>query len=445
MKSNSILIWFGLLLLIGILAACQTDQNVLLSPSNTPVDSPMPKVELTAPTETAENVVEATETADSPVLTPTDTQPAVEMPSTGAVDSSNVQWKLILQGLRQPVFITSAEDGSGRLFIVLQTGQILVLQDGVLQEEPFLDISDRTTRPNLTGSLGERGLLGLAFHPRYAETGEFFVNYTDRSGNTHIAKFIVSKEQPNRVDPSTEQQVLYVEQPYGNHNGGALAFGSDGMLYIGLGDGGSAGDPLANGQSLQTLLGKVLRVDVDGDQPYVIPEDNPYTSGGGLGEIWAYGLRNPWRIAFDRLSGDLYIADVGQNTYEEINFQPVNSQGGENYGWNYREGLHAFAGTPDQSVFFVDPIAEYTHSEGCSVTGGVVYRGVNLPEWQGVYLYGDYCTGKIWGLWQDAEKNWQNKLFFETSFNITSFGIDEIGEVYVIDYQQGAVYRLETK
>ena len=385
------------------------------------------------------------------VLIPNETvgttaQPAESTPlSERLPDPSGVYWKPVLQGLIQPIFVTSAGDGSGRVFMVLQTGQIMLAREDVLQEQPFLDISDRTTQPNQGGSLGERGLLGLAFHPRFAENGYFYLNYTDRGGNTHISRFSVQTGNPDQADPASELQILYVAQPFPNHNGGALAFGPDGFLYAGLGDGGSAGDPLGNAQSLQTLLGKILRLDVDDGSPYAVPAANPFSAGGGLPEIWAYGLRNPWRISFDPANGDLYIADVGQNTYEEVNFQSAGSAGVENYGWNFREGMHPFTGTPTKPEQFIDPVAEYSHGEGCSVTGGVVYRGLNLLDWQGVYLYGDYCSGKIWGLRRSEDGNWLNELLFESGFGITSFGSDDAGEVYVIDYRQGTIYRLEGK
>lgn len=406
-------------------------------PSALPTSTPLP-----TPTQ-----VMATE----PETLPTDTQVSPS-PTAGnpplpdqLPDPSGVQWMPVLQGMVQPVFVSGAGDGSGRLFVVLQTGQVLLARDATLLPEPFLDISDRTTRPGPTGSLGERGLLGLAFHPRFMENGYFFVNYTDRAGNTHISRFSVLAGSPDQADPASELQLLYVPQPFPNHNGGSLAFGPDGYLYAGLGDGGSAGDPLGNGQSLNTHLGKILRFDVDSASPYAIPAGNPFSAGGGQPEIWAYGLRNPWRFAFDAANGDLYIADVGQNTYEEIDFQPASSAGGENYGWNFREGLHPYSGSSTEPGGLVDPVAEYSHAQGCSVSGGVVYRGMNLPDWQGVYLYGDYCSGRIWGLRRSADGTWQNDLLFDSGFTIPSFGKDDDGEVYVINYSQGAIYRLARK
>jgi len=231
---------------------------------------------------------------------------------------------------------------------------------------------------------------------------------------------------------------LHVNQPFPNHNGGTLQFGPDGYLYAGLGDGGSAGDPFGNGQKTNTLLGKILRLDVDSAEPYAIPADNPFGN-----EIWAYGLRNPWRISFDKQTGDLYIADVGQNTYEEIDYLPAVSPGGVNFGWDYREGLHVYEGSPPAGLTMTDPIAEYGHTEGgCSVTGGYVYRG-SMPEWNGIYLYGDYCTGYVWGL-INIDGGWQAHLLFDTEANITSFGQDDAGEIYLVS-DGGEIYKLVQK
>jgi glucose/arabinose dehydrogenase len=327
------------------------------------------------------------------------------------------------------VGIAHAGDGSGRLFILEQAGVIRILQGRELIAEPFLDIRDRV------GSGGnEQGLLGLAFHPRYTENGYFYVNYTDLNGDTVIARFSATGD-PNRADPASEARLLQISQPYANHNGGVLAFGPDGYLYIGTGDGGSGGDPLGNGQSLDTLLGKILRIDVDGGEPYAIPEGNLKA------EIWAYGLRNPWRFSFDRLTGDLYIGDVGQNAWEEIDFLPAGSPSGANFGWNYREGAHPFAGSPPEGLELIEPVAEYDRSAGISVTGGVVYRGAALPEMNGIYLYGDYGTGLVWGLLRNPDGSWQNQLLFDSGANITSFGEDESGEVYLVD-RNGNILKL---
>ncbi len=258
----------------------------------------------------------------------------------------------------------------------------------------------------------EQGLLGLVFHPEYLSKGYFYVNYSGAGGATQIARFHAS-DDPQRADPASESPVLAFDQPYANHNGGALVFGPNGLLYIGVGDGGSGGDPQGYGQRLDTLLGKILRVDVDQDLPYVIPPDNPFAAGGGRPEIWAFGLRNPWRIAFDQATGDLYIGDVGQNSVEEVDFQPAAAPGGRNYGWNLREGSRAYAGGTAEGL--IEPIAEYDHSLGCSVTGGVVIRDPRLLDWAGVYLHGDFCSSRVWGLRQNGQGGWLQADLQQTS------------------------------
>ncbi len=341
----------------------------------------------------------------------------------------------VVDGLEQPLYIAHAGDGSGRLYIVEQPGRVRVLEEGSLLPEPFLDLTDRVLSRG-----DEQGLLGLAFAPDFPESGVFYVHYTGRpDGRTVLARYRLQDGNPRRGDAGSEEVLLTVEQPYANHNGGALLFGPDGYLYLALGDGGSAGDPGNHAQDLGSLLGKILRLDVSQPGPYRIPPDNPFAGGPGREEIWAYGLRNPWRISFDRATGDLYIADVGQNTVEEVNFQPADSPGGENYGWRVWEGSRRFAqGEAPGAVF---PVAEYTHAEGgCSITGGYVYRGEAIPELTGTYLYGDYCTGYIWGL-RKQDGQWETARLLDSELNITSFGEDEAGEVYVV-HRRGAVYRI---
>lgn len=354
-------------------------------------------------------------------------------------NASIFSWRIVAEGLQQPIGLFHAADGSGRLFILEQAGRILIWQDGKMLPDVFLDIRDRV------GSQGfEQGLLGLAFHPQYTTNGYFFVNYTDRKGDTVIARFTMDAQQPYYTDASTEKILLRVGQPYANHNGGMLAFGPDGYLYIGLGDGGSAGDPQGNGQSLNSLLGKILRLDVDQGDPYAIPVDNPYLQGQALPEIWAYGLRNPWRFSFDSLTGDLLIADVGQNQWEEINYQPAGSPAGANFGWNFYEASMPFSGQAIDPASMVFPVFEYSHAQGCSVTGGEIYRGQGIPELFGVYLFGDFCSGNVWGMVRDSQNAWTTNLLFENQGPITSFGVDEQGEVYMLLFS-GQVYRLEKK
>ncbi len=339
-------------------------------------------------------------------------------------------------GFNRPVLVTHAGDASGRLFIVEQYGRIWIYADGALLPQPFLDVADRlSTRGN------EQGLLGLAFHPDYAANGLFFINYTDRDGATAVVRYRVSADDPNRADPASAAIILQIAQPYRNHNGGHIAFGPDGYLYIGMGDGGSAGDPQGSGQNPAALLGKMLRIDINAD-PYAIPADNPFVNAADYApEIWAMGLRNPWRFSFDRASGDLYIGDVGQNAVEEVNFQPADSRGGENYGWNILEGTRAYSGAAAPAGL-VPPFYEYPHPEGCSVIGGYVYRGEGLPDLQGIYLFGDYCSGVVYASRRDASGNWQTMRWLDTGKIISSFGEDEAGELYLIGHM-GSIYRFE--
>jgi glucose/arabinose dehydrogenase len=323
------------------------------------------------------------------------------------------------------VDIQPANDGSGRLFIIEKNGKIRVFEKGQLLDAPFLDITDRVNEGG-----NEMGLLGLAFHPDFENNGFFYVNYTGAGGHTRISRFQASG---NSADKNSETVMLLVEQPFQNHNGGALAFGPDGYLYVALGDGGKAGDPFKNGQNTASLLGKILRLDVNSGNPYSIPADNPFGT-----EVWAYGLRNPWRISFDRLTGDLWIGDVGQNEWEEVDYLPVSWGAGANFGWSVMEGSHAYDSEPQSGMLL--PAAEYSHAEGgCSVTGGYVYSGA-MPEWNGIYLYGDYCSGKVWALIL-VNGQWQSQVMFETGGTITTFGQDESGEIYLAS-DNGNVYLL---
>jgi glucose/arabinose dehydrogenase len=350
-----------------------------------------------------------------------------------------VTLELVAEGFDDPTGVTHAGDGSGRLFVNERGGVIRILSDNGVLPEPFLDITARVWAG------GERGLLGLAFHPDYEHNGRLFVNYTRAAdGDTVIAEYRLAPGGSDAADRASERILLMVEQPYPNHNGGQLAFGPDGYLYIGLGDGGAGGDPHGHGQDRDTLLGSLLRIDVDrtdGELEYAIPPDNPFAEGGGAPEIWAYGLRNPWRFSFDRETGDLYIADVGESEWEEIDRQPVDSTGGENYGWAVMEGRHCFAADGCDQSPFVLPIAEYSHDFGCSVTGGYVYRGTAQPDLQGVYLLADYCSGLVWTLQVD-EGTTTPKLVLESDLAISSFGEDEDGELYLVDLRGGGLYRV---
>lgn len=384
------------------------------------VSTPLPSTPLPDP---------PTSTSLPPTQPPTPTPIApTDLPpdATTFPDPDAYTWSQVASGLDRPVDLQS--DPSGRLWVVEKPGQIHILQNGQVIEPPLLNIEDLV---NATSN--EMGLLGLALHPNFSENGFFYVNYTGAGGDTFISRFTANGDT---ADPSSEVILLRVTQPFPNHNGGTMNFGPDGYLYAGLGDGGSGGDPNGNGQSLDTLLGKILRIDVDSAEPYAIPSDNPFGD-----EIWAYGLRNPWRMSFDSATGDLYIGDVGEREWEEIDLIPAGSPGGENFGWDYREGAHDFEGGGPAGM--IDPIAEYSHAEGgCAVTGGYVYRGA-MPEWNGIYLFGDYCTGLVWGLTRSGGA-WQRQLLFDTDFNITSFGQDENGEVYIVA-DSGGVYLLARK
>ena len=352
-------------------------------------------------------------------------------------DVVEVRLESVVSGLTQPLDLVNAGDGSGRLFILEKGGTVRILQNGVLAAEPFLDLSAEVT----TNS--ERGLLGIAFAPNYAQSGLFYVDYTDLNGDTVVAEYKVSSD-PAKADPASETTLLRIPQPESNHNGGNLAFGPDHLLYIGTGDGGGAGDQhgqSGNGQSLDTLLGKLLRIQVGAGAAYTVPADNPFVSTeGAQPEIWAYGLRNPWRFSFDRATGDLYIGDVGQNAYEEIDFQAAGSSGGQNYGWRTVEGLHCYSPSNCDQTGLTLPVLEYPHSEGNSVTGGYVYRGAALPELVGQYIYGDFGSGRIWRAQRQGDE-WTNELLLESGLNIASFGEDEAGELYVVAID-GDVYRL---
>jgi len=340
---------------------------------------------------------------------------------------------VVASGLTHPLWLT-APPGDPRLFIVEQPGRIRIVRDGQLLPRPFLDLTDRV----LDG--GERGLLSVAFHPRYRDNGFLYVNYTDVNGDTRVERYHVTGD-PDVADPGSGHLVLFVKQPYANHNGGLVLFGPDGKLYVGMGDGGGGGDPHGNGQNRAALLGKLLRLDVDAGDPYSVPTDNPFVGvRGARPEIWALGLRNPWRFCFDREASLLYIADVGQNHWEEIDVAPA-GRGGLNYGWNVMEGNHCYRAPLCDRDGLQLPVLEYSHREGCSVTGGFVYRGSDLPELRGHYVYGDYCSGWVrsfrvqGGAAVDARR-WN----LGDVGQIMSFGEDARRELYLLS-DNGRAYR----
>jgi glucose/arabinose dehydrogenase len=396
-------------------------------------DTPEP-VEPTA-TATPEEVGESPEapTAEptvEPTLEPTETPMSVT-----AV--TQIQLEQIAGGYTRPTFITHAFDD--RLFVVEERGLVTIIQDGQRLDIPFLDIQDR-----VNDRANEQGLFTIVFHPDYADTSYFYLNYTRADGSSVISRMSVS-DDPNRGDPDSELIMLVIGQPYGNHNGGQSHFGPDGYLYIGMGDGGSAGDPQNHGQDATTLLGSMLRLDVDSDSErgYAIPPDNPYLNiEERPNEIWGIGLRNPWRFSFDRLTGDLYVADVGQNAWEEIHLIPAGTPGGINFGWNIMEGTHCYREPNCDQTGLDIPIHDYDHSQGCSITGGYVYRGQAYPELWGNYFFADYCSGNIWALVPQGDGEPIVNLVLQSSLGPASFGEDVNGELYISDHRGGGIYRL---
>ena len=382
-------------------------------------------------------------------------------------EERNLSSVLIADGYKKPVFITSYPNNAKLLYIVEQAGLIKIINDGKKLSRPFFDINKRVVNPNRPGD--ERGLLGFAFHPNHTNNGKFYINYMDNDGNTIISEFSTNSEL--RADHKSERIILKLKQPYGNHNGGDIQFGPDGYLYISIGDGGKAGDPLNAGQDLSSLFGKIIRIDIE-QKPYGIPKSNPFFGQKGKREeIWAWGLRNVWRFSFDKQTGDKYLADVGQNKWEEVNFEPASSKGGLNYGWRIMEANHCYdpkENCPTEGL--IKPIIEYpndanhpafafriieelsfseTDVEGCSVTGGYVYRGQKIKSMQGQYIFGDYCSGNIWTLKVVNGKaiNFKNRTEEinigggEFTTYISSFGQDSDGEIYIIDYN-GGIYKL---
>jgi glucose/arabinose dehydrogenase len=381
---------------------------------------------------------------------------AVGLPSTaGAVSPSptafdpgkvSLRLSLLARGLSQPVLLTGARDGTNRKFIVEKGGRIRIVKGSppVLLATPFLDLSAKVSKG------GEQGLLGLAFHPSYKTNGRFYVNYTDTAGDTVVAEYRRSSTSPDRA-ATTGRTLLRIDQPYANHNGGMIAFGPDGYLYIGMGDGGSAGDPGNRAQSLESYLGKMLRIDVDGRTgtlPYGIPATNPYVGKAGLDLIWSRGLRNPWRWSFDRQTGDLWIGDVGQASWEEVDRSvkgsAVAAGRAANYGWRVMEGRHCYApATGCSTTGKVLPLVEYAHAGGrCSVTGGYVYRGTAYPDMVGGYFFADYCTGEIFSVAATAASPASLRRLLDTSLRIGGFGQDDAGYLYVTDLAGGTVYQL---
>lgn len=380
----------------------------------------------------------------------------VLLPATAVLAAPTITLRQVAQSFSLPVELVNARDGSGRLFIVEQGGRIRILHNGIVASTAFLDLSGS----GLITSGGERGLLGLAFHPQYASNGAFYIFYT-RSGDgaLTVARYLRDAGNPNLANPASGQPILTIPHPSSNHNGGHMVFGPDGYLYIGTGDGGGSGDPNRNGQNRGKLLGKLLRIAVDGGTSYTIPATNPYAggtcAGGNCPEIWAYGLRNPWKFSFDRLTGDLLIGDVGQGDVEEVDFQPAGAAGGTNYGWGVREGNDCYnddyfgmSGACATLTGDVRPILTYEHnsSGGQSITGGFRYRGNASPALQGYYIYADYVSRRVWLARPDTGGAWTTTLALPPSSSISSissFGEDEAGELYLVDYGNGKIWAID--
>jgi glucose/arabinose dehydrogenase len=340
----------------------------------------------------------------------------------------------VVKGLKEPTFVVGPPDGSKRLFLLEREGRIRVADaSGVLNPTPFLDVSDNTSTST------EEGMLGLAFHPQFTQNGYVYVDYTSRDANVQVVRYTVSPSQPDQVDPGTAQTVMTISKRSKYHNGGTLAFGPDGFLYISVGD----DEQSEQAQSLANLYGKILRIDVNSDQPYAIPPSNPFVNKeGARGEIWAYGFRNPWRFSFDRATGDMWIGDVGDARWEEVDLQPAGSQGGENYGWPMNEGTECMDPTQCHEAGLLAPITTYGHNMNCAIAGGYVYRGPTATRLAGSYLFGDLCTGGVFSLRQNPDQTWSRLEMGFNPIKIDSFGEDPSGDVYVVDYQGGVIYRV---
>tara|TARA_B110001454_G_C12694008_1_gene423505 strand:- start:463 stop:1731 length:1269 start_codon:yes stop_codon:yes gene_type:complete len=371
---------------------------------------------------------------------------------------SQIQTRKIADGFDKPIYAVSHPTDHKMIIVVEQKGVIQIINNKTVLKLPFLDIQDRVHYPLFPGD--EMGLLGFAFHPEFSINGFCFVNYVDKNDYSIISRF---KADSLTINPSSEKILLKLKQPYSNHNGGGIAFGPDGYLYIGFGDGGSAGDPETNAQNLNNFLGKILRIDVNTNpDQYTIPQNNPFIGKKNVKEeIFCYGLRNPWRFSFDSLTGNLFIGDVGQNNWEEIDVILANKMGGQNFGWNIMEGFHCY---PEEiecnNTNLIEPIWEYPNNanylktlagikqnkmDGCSITGGYVYRGNKIPEFYGRYIFGDYCTGKVWSfIYENGEtKNIKNHTpeilnsMNKNSFYLSSFGKTNEGELFIVDYNGG--------
>ena len=420
-------------LLSGALAGLL--MSVLVAACGTPSDDASPPATRSAAAVEPTSTASASPAPDrSRTADPSPSQPATPRPV--SPDPPGLALESVATGLADPINVAAAPEGW--LLVNERAGRIVAVDPRSGETAVALDIRDRVIGE------GERGLLGLALHPGWPEVPRAFVHYSDRDGDTVLAEFAAGDPSGPvpRLDPASERVLLQVDQPYPNHNGGQLAFGPDGRLWIGLGDGGSGGDPHGNGQNSATLLGSILRLDVDEPGETAIPDDNPFADGGGAPEVVLYGLRNPWRFSFDRLTGALWIADVGQNAYEEVNRLDPVADAGANLGWNVMEASHCFADAGCSTEGLVVPVSEYGRDLGCSITGGYVYRGSAMPDLDGWYLFADYCTGRLFGVPSDVDELTAPRELLATGTRPSAFGQDAGGELYLADLAGGTVYRI---
>jgi glucose/arabinose dehydrogenase len=429
----------ALLLVTLLLAACSgTGGGDFGQPAAPP--SAAAGAGVTAEVETDAPVDSGDETADANAPATDAPEPPVAEATTGAAPTvTAARTEVLADGFDRLTALVNAGDGSGRLFAVEKVGRIQALSADGATRSLFVDLTDR-----VGSGASEQGLLGLAFAPDFAESGRFYINYTNRNGDTVVSRLTTAAD--GNGDPASEEILLTLDQPATNHNGGNVIFGPDGALWIGTGDGGAANDRFGNGQNPATLLGKMLRIDVSTDTGYAIPPDNPWIEADWNGqevadETWAVGLRNPWRYSFDRATGDLWIADVGQNLWEEVNLVPAGSAGGLNFGWPIQEASSCFQSDNCDASGLVQPVLEYDHSGHCSITGGYVYRGSAAPDAAGAYLFGDYCSGVVWAGVPAEGGAWQAVELLRSGMQISAFGEDEAGELYLVE-DRGRIHRL---
>ena len=410
-------------LMAALLAACGTPSDATPGPASVSPGASSP-------------TVSATGSPPTPSASATQTAPATATTTPIATDPPPVALEAIAAGLSAPISIAAVPDG--RLLVNERGGRVVVVDPSDGATSTALDIGDRVL------GQGEQGLLGLALDPAWPDDTSVYVHYTDGRGRTVLSEFTMTSTESLEIDPGSETVLIQLDQPFANHNGGQLAFGPDGHLYVGLGDGGAGGDPMGNGQNPETLLGSILRLDVGaGDgEPYAVPDDNPFVDGGGAPEVFLHGLRNPWRFSFDRVTGELWVADVGQNAFEEVDRVDPASDAGGNLGWNVMEASHCYGDADCSDDGLIGPVTEYGRDVGCSITGGYVYRGTAVPGLAGWYLFSDYCSGILMGIPSDVESLTPPRTLAQMGISPSAFGEDAAGELYVADIEGGTIYRI---